>query len=244
VGGGGASAAWLGSAGSRSLSAPARPLRLPFERLHAGDAAGEGLGRGGRAPPQERLVAGTSLSRLGRARRSVRRLARPALQRARPRERPLPVSERLAEERSALRPLPPSRFEWSGYRSVRVPLDGYLKHAQSFYRAPERLVQQGVELRFDRDQVWICHRGAEVARYRRSYEQGIWLPPPIMRLDAGHLEGVWGASSRGEKSALATGAACSSGASTRRRSKDCFGYERRASRAAASATSVAVWPAV
>jgi len=92
-----------------------------------------------------------------------------------------PVSERLAEERSALRPLPPSRFEWSGYRSVRVPLDGYLKHAQSFYRVPERLVQQRVELGFDRDQVWICHRGAEVARYRRSYEQGIWLPPPIMR---------------------------------------------------------------
>ncbi len=92
-----------------------------------------------------------------------------------------PVSERLAEERSALRPLPPSRFEWSGYRSVRVPLDGYLKHGQSFYRAPERFVQQRVELLFDRDQVWICHRGAEVARYRRSYEQGIWLPPPIMR---------------------------------------------------------------
>jgi hypothetical protein len=72
----------------------------------------------------------------------------------------------------------PSR---SGHRSVRVPIDGYLKHARCFYRASEGLVHERVELRFDRDQVWILHRGAEVARYGRSYEQGIWLPPPLMR---------------------------------------------------------------
>jgi transposase len=92
-----------------------------------------------------------------------------------------PVAERLAEERAALRPLPPARFDWSGHRSVRVPIDGYLKHGRCFYRAPERLVHERVELRFDRDEVWIVHRGVEVARYQRSYEQGLWLPAPIMR---------------------------------------------------------------
>jgi len=92
-----------------------------------------------------------------------------------------PVAERLAEERAALRPLPPARFDWSGSRSVRVPLDGYLKHGRCFYRAPERLVHERVELRFDRDQVWILHRGSEVARYPRSYEQGLWLPAPLAR---------------------------------------------------------------
>ncbi len=92
-----------------------------------------------------------------------------------------PVAERLVEERAALRPLPPARFDWSGHRSVRVPIDGYLKHGRCFYRAPERLVHERVELRFDRDEVWIVHRGVEVARYERSYEQGLWLPPPIMR---------------------------------------------------------------
>ena len=92
-----------------------------------------------------------------------------------------PVAERLAEERAALRPLPPARFDWSGHRSVRVPIDGYLKHGRCFYRAPERLVHERVELRFDRDEVWIVHRGLEVARYERSYEQGLWLPPPIVR---------------------------------------------------------------
>jgi transposase len=92
-----------------------------------------------------------------------------------------PVAERLAEERRSLRPLPPARFDWSGYRSVRVPIDGYLRHGRCFYRAPLRLVHERVELGFDRDQVWIAHRGQKVAHYRRSYEQGLWLPPPIMR---------------------------------------------------------------
>ncbi len=91
------------------------------------------------------------------------------------------VDERLAEERQALRPLPPARFDWSGHRTTRVPLDGYLRHGGCFYRAPERLVHERVELGFDRDQVWIRHRGAEVARYERSYEHGLWLPPPIPR---------------------------------------------------------------
>ncbi len=91
------------------------------------------------------------------------------------------VAERLAVERDALRPLPPICFDAAGRRSSRVPLDGYLKHSGSFYRAPEALVQQRVELRFDRDRVWICHRGQTVARYARSYVAGTWQPAPRMR---------------------------------------------------------------
>jgi hypothetical protein len=92
-----------------------------------------------------------------------------------------PVAERLAEERRALRPMPPARFDSSGHRTTRVPIDGYLRHGGCFYRAPARLVHERVELRFDRDQVWITHRGVEVALYGRSYEHGIWLPPPLLR---------------------------------------------------------------
>jgi hypothetical protein len=77
--------------------------------------------------------------------------------------------------------LPPGRFDPAGERSARVPIDGYLKHAGSFYRAPPKLVHQRVALRFSRDEVWIESRGAEVARYRRSYEPGSWLPAPVMR---------------------------------------------------------------
>jgi transposase len=91
------------------------------------------------------------------------------------------VAERLAVERAALRPLPPLTFDAAGRRASRVPLDGYLKHAASFYRAPEALVHQRVELRFDRDWVWIEHRGETVARYARSYVPGTWQPAPLMR---------------------------------------------------------------
>jgi transposase len=82
-----------------------------------------------------------------------------------------PVEERLAEERQALRPLSPLRFDWSGHRTSRVPIDGYLRHGRCFYRAPERLVHERVELRFDRDQVWILHRGVEVAATRAATSQ-------------------------------------------------------------------------
>jgi transposase len=91
------------------------------------------------------------------------------------------VAERLAHEREHLRALPPVRFDAAGRRSTRVPLDGYLKHAGSFYRAPEALVHHRVELRWDRDRVWIEHRGEVVANYARSYLAGTWQPAPRMR---------------------------------------------------------------
>ena len=91
------------------------------------------------------------------------------------------VAERLAVEREALRAPPPMAFDAAGRRSTRVPVDGYLKHAASFYRAPTGLVHQRVELRWDRDRVWIEHRGEVVARYPRSYLAGRWHPAPLMR---------------------------------------------------------------
>ena len=91
------------------------------------------------------------------------------------------VAERLAHEREQLRPLPPIVFDAAGRRSSRVPADGYLKFGRCFYRAPEALIQQRVELRWDRDRVWIDHHGHTVARYERSYEHGIWQPAPRLR---------------------------------------------------------------
>jgi hypothetical protein len=91
------------------------------------------------------------------------------------------VVERLEVERQALRPLPPVDFDAAGRRSSRVPLDGYLKLAGSLYRAPQALVHQRVELRWDRDDVWIEHRGPTVCRYPRSYTPGRWQPEPRLR---------------------------------------------------------------
>jgi transposase len=91
------------------------------------------------------------------------------------------IGERLAHEREVLRPLPPTRFDFAGARPVRVGLDGYLKLGGNFYRAPLGLVHQRVELRFDRDHVWIRHAGETVATYLRSYDRGQWFPPPQLR---------------------------------------------------------------
>jgi len=91
------------------------------------------------------------------------------------------VAERLAHEREQLRSLPPIAFDAAGRRASRVPLDGYLKHEGSFYRAPETLVHQRVELRWNRDRVWIEHRGGHVADYERSYIAGVWQPAPRLR---------------------------------------------------------------
>jgi transposase len=92
-----------------------------------------------------------------------------------------PVAERLAHEREMLRRLPPTAFDFAGARPVRVPLDGYLKLGGNFYRAPLALVHQRVQLRFDRDQVWISDRGQTVASYPRDYGHGQWFPPPRLR---------------------------------------------------------------
>jgi transposase len=91
------------------------------------------------------------------------------------------VAERLAHERELLRALPPVAFDAAGRRATRVPLDGYLKLAGSFYRAPESLVHQRVEVRWDRDRVWVEHRGQRVAGYERSYQSGTWQPAPRLR---------------------------------------------------------------
>jgi transposase len=91
------------------------------------------------------------------------------------------VADRLAHEREVLRPLPPAAFDFAGARPVRVPLDGYLKFGGNFYRAPLTLVHQRVELRFDRDHLWIADRGHVVGSYARSYDRGQWFPPPRMR---------------------------------------------------------------
>ena len=91
------------------------------------------------------------------------------------------VGERLAEERVALRPLPPQPFDCSLNRVVRVPTDGYLRYAGCFYRSPIELAHQRVELHVSRDEVWISWRGQDVARYPRCYRPGCRIPEPRMR---------------------------------------------------------------
>jgi transposase len=85
---------------------------------------------------------------------------------------------RLVQERTALLPLPAENFDFSLRRTLRVPMDGYVRYSASYYRVPARLVNTRVELRATRDEVWIVSRGRRVAEYARSYRPGKWLPGP------------------------------------------------------------------
>jgi hypothetical protein len=91
---------------------------------------------------------------------------------------PVDVVERLGAREVRSAAVAAGLFDYAGRRSTRVPLDGCLRLGGCFHRAPEPLGRQRVELRLDRDCVWIAHREETVARYIRSYDRGRWFPPP------------------------------------------------------------------
>ena len=151
----------------------ARPLRLSRHACTPATPREKGSVEGGVRHLKTRVLAGPAVRLPGRARRAIRALARRAS--ATDASMPPAASRSSSGSRtsaSVLRPLPPTVFDFAGARPVRVPLDGYLKLGGNFYRAPLALVHQRVELRFDRDRVWIVHRGETVARYPRSYDRG------------------------------------------------------------------------
>src|SRR3989442_3157488 len=57
------------------------------------------------------------------------------------------VEQRLEEERRALRPLPPERFDWSAARRGRAPVAGHPPHGGRLYPAPAPPLRQRVERR-------------------------------------------------------------------------------------------------
>jgi transposase len=88
-----------------------------------------------------------------------------------------PVVERLREERTALRPLPANAFDSSLLRTIRVPPDGYVRHAACFYLAPQSVINHYVDLHVSRDEVRMTRRGRRVASYLRTYRPGTSSPP-------------------------------------------------------------------
>ena len=127
----------------------------------------KGSVEGGGPLPQDRVLAGPALR--GSAPSSTRSTRgwrdRVALPRRHATGRHI-VAERLQDEREQLRALPPVDFDAAGRRSSRVPLDGYLSSAAASTARPEQLVHQRVELRWDRDRVWIEHHGQPRRRLR------------------------------------------------------------------------------
>jgi transposase len=88
------------------------------------------------------------------------------------------AAARLAEERRAMRALPHDEFAFALQRTVRVPLDGYVRHGACFYRAPPAFIGERVELHASRDEVWLAWNDKRLVTYPRSYRTGQWMPEP------------------------------------------------------------------
>jgi transposase len=77
-----------------------------------------------------------------------------------------------AIERTALRPLPSTRFEYADWRKARVNIDYHVAIDGHLYSVPYRLVHEEVEARLTADIIEILHGGARVVAHRRSSVKG------------------------------------------------------------------------
>jgi len=87
----------------------------------------------------------------------------------------LPGSRRSMFEkldRPALRPLPPTRYEFSEWKGARVHIDYHIEVDHHYYSVPYQLVKHKVDARFTRTTVEVFYKGKRVASHRRSFQRG------------------------------------------------------------------------
>jgi transposase len=75
-------------------------------------------------------------------------------------------------ERPALKPLPPTPYEFAEWRKARVNIDYHIQVDHHLYSVPHPLVRQEVEVRLTATTVEVLHRGKRVAAHRRSHARG------------------------------------------------------------------------
>ena len=71
-------------------------------------------------------------------------------------------------DRPALRPLPPTPYEYADWKRCRVSLDYHVEIEKHFYSVPFRLLREQVDARITAKTVEIFHRGKLVAAHARS----------------------------------------------------------------------------
>lgn len=78
-------------------------------------------------------------------------------------------------ERPALRPLPPTRYEFAEWRKATVNIDYHVAVEHNFYSVPYQLVHEEVDVRLGDTVVEIYHRGKRVASHPRSFGRGVYV---------------------------------------------------------------------
>jgi transposase len=75
-------------------------------------------------------------------------------------------------ERSALRPLPATPYEFATWKLVTVNIDYHVEFDHHYYSVPYQLVRERVEARATMTTVETFHHGRRVASHARSYRRG------------------------------------------------------------------------
>ncbi len=90
-------------------------------------------------------------------------------------------------ERSALSPLPVTRYEVATWTKAKVNIDYHIQVDWHLYSVPYHLVNEPVEVRLTSRTVEIIHDGTRVAMHQRSYLRGK-ATTDTMHLPKGHRE--------------------------------------------------------
>ena len=92
-------------------------------------------------------------------------------------------------ERSALGPLPLTRYEVATWTKAKVNIDHHIQVDWHFYSVPYHLTNEYVEVRLTSRTVEIIHQGNRVALHQRSYMRGR-ATTELMHRPKGHQEHV------------------------------------------------------
>jgi len=84
-------------------------------------------------------------------------------------------------ERPALRPLPPTPYEYATWKKAKVHLDYHVEVERAYYSVPYRLIGKTVEARLTANAVEILYRQQVVARHLRTRVRGQFVTDPAHR---------------------------------------------------------------
>jgi len=93
-------------------------------------------------------------------------------------------------DKPAMRPLPPTRYEFLEWRTAKVGIDYYIVADKHFYSVPYQLVGEQVDVRLSQSTVEILYKNRRVASHIRSFVEGGYTTNPDHRPKShqAHLE--------------------------------------------------------
>lgn len=78
----------------------------------------------------------------------------------------------LSVDHPALRPLPPTPYEYAEWKHATVHIDYHVEVEQHYYSVPYRFVRQRVDVRLTAHCVECFHKGQRISSHRRSFLKG------------------------------------------------------------------------